>query len=485
MADELEALGAAFETRGYWTLAEVERVVLLIGASPVPEELHRDADAYCLVLGNLCCRPEPPEAEIAALLEPRLRPRRFLRCDEAQLRQTPERYRVLLLDVIRDMLTTLRREEAELEAGIESLERARVLEPALILQDPDQARLYHRYQGEYRASFHRAHQALMAVLKRDAAADVECEVEAPEGDEAGPRNEPSSESKVIEESVVAVPTLGDETRPPGRLDAGCVGLPKAQEAGVLASYEGGAEARMTPPVPAAPGRRADVRATRASPEAPTEGRVSAAGGPDAGRVRVAQRQEDDVRAVSQELAVVRTSPPGPAALGRRVDAPATPGTGDGLLGSIDVGTAQGGDGDDGPCQGPDPVSVPDVGEAGVEETGSRNEPSMLAEVPAENVLTPKPQPDGSRMCRGVAERGAERSHDSIGHPGYDNRVGCKNGGRVHEPDRHRLHGGVERPEAGCRGPGGAEEVTSDGEPAPRCLVFQGDPVPLLVQGALS
>jgi len=84
-----------------------------------------------------------------------------------------------------EVLDLLRFDEGRQRAGSEAAERARLLDPASILRDEAEARRFHRYRGEYRSTFHRAHQGLLTVLKRDAAEG--CDGTRLEGDGADGR----------------------------------------------------------------------------------------------------------------------------------------------------------------------------------------------------------------------------------------------------------------------------------------------------------
>jgi hypothetical protein len=79
--------------------------------------------------------------------------------------------RAFLAGRVADQLALLRATEARVRADRDEPERDRVLDLALTLSDETEARLFFRYRGESRTTFHRAYRELVGALKREEESD--------------------------------------------------------------------------------------------------------------------------------------------------------------------------------------------------------------------------------------------------------------------------------------------------------------------------
>jgi hypothetical protein len=166
---ELEGLGRALDGPGFWDRQQVWTAVRLLGFSPGPAAVAEDPMVYRLALYNFQCMPEPPQAEIERMFEPANRP--------PQLRETPREdligpageCRAALKQWVAKTLEDLRRSEEQVvdEVDIPALEA--LCAAAAVINDPTEARKFHRLGGEYRTTLYRSLNLLHALQKRDGA----------------------------------------------------------------------------------------------------------------------------------------------------------------------------------------------------------------------------------------------------------------------------------------------------------------------------
>ena len=110
---------------------------------------------------------------MAALSRPESRPPALRHADLARSFGTPADCREALRRLVDDQLAGLRALEEELRTGKDALERSRVVDPLLFIQDEVEARRFFRYFPESRSTFLRCFKELEATRQRDARADDE------------------------------------------------------------------------------------------------------------------------------------------------------------------------------------------------------------------------------------------------------------------------------------------------------------------------
>ena len=167
------------DTQGYWGTIELETMVVLSGcATGDPRMLAVDEDAYRLVLWASQCEPEPPRDLIEQMLEPANRPPGLRDVERDVL--LPSRAECLerLKQWVDDMLAELRADAERVWTEVEAPELARRTGLAGLIRDAHVEARIHRASNEYRAMYYKAHNALEAIRKREAA-------EAKEGAEGG------------------------------------------------------------------------------------------------------------------------------------------------------------------------------------------------------------------------------------------------------------------------------------------------------------
>ena len=169
LSEEWGRLGAILEQQGYWLPDDVVQAALLSGVPCSRTMVAEDEDAYRLHLWNLQCVPEPPQEKIAQLLKPANRPPSLRDADTEVLLPSAAECLERLKLWVADVREELEADSVWVAANVEGPELARLTDPRAVIIDPDEERLIHRASTEYRAIFYKAHNALEAMRKRQAA----------------------------------------------------------------------------------------------------------------------------------------------------------------------------------------------------------------------------------------------------------------------------------------------------------------------------
>ena len=189
-------------------------VVLSGCATGDPRMLAVDEDAYRLVLWASQCEPEPPRDLIEQMLEPANRPPGLRGVERDVL--LPSRAECLerLKQWVDDMLAELREDAERVWTEVEAPELARRTGLAGLIRDAHVEARIHRASNKYRAMYYKAHNALEAIRKREAA-------EAKEARKAD-RADPGDRTMVRLPRVVPVHLRGCDRSPdrPPRARAG-------------------------------------------------------------------------------------------------------------------------------------------------------------------------------------------------------------------------------------------------------------------------
>jgi hypothetical protein len=158
-------LAEAFQKNNHWTPSQLEDAIRLGGRDP--KAGRTNPTVYMLKLYNLLLEGDPDPDVIAGLLDPYSVPLELAGVFKIDLLPTPDTCRREIIDTFTRTIEHLKTDEALLREALEEPDRDGPSERAVILTDPDQARLVLRYQAEARTSFHRSYNDLLRTLQRD------------------------------------------------------------------------------------------------------------------------------------------------------------------------------------------------------------------------------------------------------------------------------------------------------------------------------
>jgi hypothetical protein len=158
-------LAEAFQKNHHWTDAERDDATLLFRFKP--SEARTNPEVYKLKLYNLLADGQAPDEVVDGLRDPYFVPLELAGVFDTWLPDS-EVCRDTIIELVTGTIQRLKEDEALLREMIDEPDRAEESERAMILTDPDQARLVLRYQAEARTSFHRSYTELVRTLKRDA-----------------------------------------------------------------------------------------------------------------------------------------------------------------------------------------------------------------------------------------------------------------------------------------------------------------------------
>lgn len=167
LRDRWKQLGDRLATRGFWDDAERFEVLWNLGFSAEPADLAQNAVACMTNLFALICLKDVQPRRIAEAFHPNAMPTSVrVVFDPAQL-PTPDDARNALMSMVLEQVEWLKQNEPCLHEQFEAPARAEAAQRALVIQDPEQARLILRYMAETRTGFNRAYRDLVVTLDRD------------------------------------------------------------------------------------------------------------------------------------------------------------------------------------------------------------------------------------------------------------------------------------------------------------------------------
>ena len=169
LAQEWTLLGAIAANRGFWTPPEFAMAVKMMGASPGPEASSKHQDVYLLFLLNLQSQPVVPEAYLQSQLEPANRPPELRDWSVVELVQPPDESREGLRQWVDSEIASLQELAEKVRTEVELPDLAHLTNLTAILQDPAVVRPFQRAAYEYRSTFYKAQNALVASRKSAAA----------------------------------------------------------------------------------------------------------------------------------------------------------------------------------------------------------------------------------------------------------------------------------------------------------------------------
>jgi hypothetical protein len=169
LIEGLERAASALLTVGYLRPGACGTLVRLFGCFPEVPRLRDSVLAYELTLDNLYCQPAGAVDQIATLLKPEFQPPALSGRGRRNVDTTPAACRERLQRAIDERLARLRATEERLRTGQDVRQRSQVVDPNILIADPDEANRFFRYFAESRSTYVRCYNALEAALKADAA----------------------------------------------------------------------------------------------------------------------------------------------------------------------------------------------------------------------------------------------------------------------------------------------------------------------------
>jgi hypothetical protein len=163
---ELEGLGRALEGPGFWDRQQVWTAVRILRCSPGPATVAEDPDVYHLALCNFLCMPEPPQAEIERMLEPVNRPAELRETPRAALVVPAAEARAELKEWVEKSLEELRLTEEKVVNEVDIPALQAMCDEAAVINDPAEARKFHRLGGEYRTTLYKSLNLLHSLQKK-------------------------------------------------------------------------------------------------------------------------------------------------------------------------------------------------------------------------------------------------------------------------------------------------------------------------------
>jgi hypothetical protein len=216
LAGEWLRLQKAITTRGYFTPEEMNQGVRLMGVKPVLETVVKHQDTFLFMVWSLGCHPAAPAGLIDRLLDPAHRPEGLADAGRDELLPDVASVRAQVIKWVNDELADLAALAERVGREVDGPELARVLNPAAIVIDPEKAKRLDRAQKNYQSTFYRAHSALEAHRKREAAARP-----AREPDIKPPASDSESAARPCGASARMTQAVGDT------LDGASAGRPEA------------------------------------------------------------------------------------------------------------------------------------------------------------------------------------------------------------------------------------------------------------------
>lgn len=217
-------LGDRLRAQGFWDVADRDEAIRLQGYSADSRTFSRNPAACLTNLHSLLCHQNPSEKAIQLACHSSAMPISLLRHYRPDHLPTSADARATLLDMVAEQLTWLNARETELHNDFEAPARAEAAQRALIIHDPDLARLVLRYTTECRNAFHRAFKDLTTTLDHDrVAAESDAEPVSPvpvPGPAPAPAPDPESTPAPPNEATPEEPSppLSNPQNPhPGRV----------------------------------------------------------------------------------------------------------------------------------------------------------------------------------------------------------------------------------------------------------------------------
>ena len=161
-------LGEAANTLGFWTRDNMAMAGRLLGAGPGPEAVAEHEDVYLLFILNQQCQPVVSEYYLESLLEPASRPPGPCECCVSELlpsTREDSRGDALQKWVADELATCCSRLAEERRIDVDRPNLSNITTAGAIIVDPATAKRLQRAASEYRSTYYRAHNALMALRK--------------------------------------------------------------------------------------------------------------------------------------------------------------------------------------------------------------------------------------------------------------------------------------------------------------------------------
>lgn len=189
LMDRWMYLAECLQNRGFWDEAERMEAIQLQGADADPSVFCVDTIAALTHLHALLCNPDFNRRLIEDAFQPGFLPTSLRILYSPQNLPSPEEARQRLTAIMVGHMAWLQENEPLLHEQFEVPALAEAAQRAMVIDDPDLARLFLRYSSEARSGFTRAYKDLLKTLDndRDASATpdepapiIEAVVDAPE-----------------------------------------------------------------------------------------------------------------------------------------------------------------------------------------------------------------------------------------------------------------------------------------------------------------
>jgi hypothetical protein len=198
-----------------WSLEDIQEAIYLQGFVPEIMTLGGCTMGWKTYFFGLLCRDDPDWDTVKALREPPCVPYALRDRYAGDKLPSPKFCCDWLAEIIAQRLSKLRRLEASMRA-VQTNTPAEIAARSMILNDPDDARIFLRYHTEARNAFVRNFTLLEKTLKQDAACglnddppaettpEIAPEPSPPPPPEADSPNEPSNGATVDDEETLAM-----------------------------------------------------------------------------------------------------------------------------------------------------------------------------------------------------------------------------------------------------------------------------------------
>ena len=169
LSEEWLRLRRALLERGFLCPEESHMGLRMLGVLPNAAAISQHEDGFLFALWSFAAHPIGPVGAIESMLRPENRPAGLRDVPAEELLPDRATCRDQLIRWIDDELADLAAAEERVWIEVDGPSRARVLSPAALELDEEQARRFHRAAGLYRSTFYKAHYALEDLHKRAAA----------------------------------------------------------------------------------------------------------------------------------------------------------------------------------------------------------------------------------------------------------------------------------------------------------------------------
>ncbi len=235
LVQEWTLLGAIAENRGFWTPPEFAMAVKMMGVCPGPETSSQHQDVYLLFLLNLQCQPVVSKDYLQSQLEPASRPPELRDWSARELVQPTDESREGLKQWVDSEIASLQELAEKVRTEVELPDLAHLTNLTAILQDPAVVRPFQRAAYEYRSTFYKAQNALVASRKKAAAEQKGTPKNTSQAEPCGSaRQEDRAAGTDCEREAAVAVVPAEPAQTPSRTDAASTDIGEPVTAGAIA-----------------------------------------------------------------------------------------------------------------------------------------------------------------------------------------------------------------------------------------------------------